>query len=88
MMQVKNNFGLGLLIGLIFPLLAYLFSEVFLHREIIEEKPGVPYLIAVVLNLIVMRYTYKAAADKTGSGIMIVTFLVLVLVFIFKIKLH
>lgn len=88
MMPVKNNIVIGVLLGSILPLLAYFFSEVFLKDEIIADKPGVPYLIAVGINLILLRFTYKANADKAGTGLFIVTFIVLLLVFILKIKLH
>lgn len=87
-MQVKNNVVVGMLLGLILPLLAYIFSEVFLKAEIIADKPGVPYLIAVGLNLILMRFLYKYGSDKAGMGVFIVTFLTLLLAFIFKIKLR
>lgn len=77
-----------MLLGLVLPLLAWLFSEVFLHREIIADKPGVPYLIAVAINLILLKYVYKANADKAGNGLLIVTFIAVLLTFIFKIKLR
>lgn len=77
-----------MLLGLIAPLLAWLFSEVFFQREMIADKPGVPYLIAVAINLILLKYVYKANADKAGNGLLIVTFIAVLLTFIFKIKLR
>jgi len=88
MMPVKNNIVIGVLLGSILPLLAWLLSEVFFKGVLIENKPGVPYLIAVGINLILLKFTYKANADKAGIGLFIVTFIVLLLVFILKIKLH
>ncbi|MEX8547398.1 MAG: hypothetical protein V5804_07335 [Mucilaginibacter sp.] len=87
-MQVKNNVVVGMLLGLILPLLAWVFSEVFFRREIIADKPGVPYLIAVAINLILLKQIYKANAEKAGIGLLIVTFTVVILTFVFKIKLH
>lgn len=87
-MPVKNNIVVGLLIGLILPLLAYFMAEVFFKNEIFPNKPGVPYLIAVAINLILLKFTYKSNADKTGLGLLLVTFIVVILAFIFKIKLR
>lgn len=87
-MQVKNKVAVGMLVGLVVPLLAYFFSEILLDKEIMPAKPGVPYLIAVCINLIFIKYAYKANADKTGAGIIIITFIVLMLSFAFKIKLR
>ena len=77
-----------MLFGLVLPLLAWLFSEVFFQREIIVDKPGVPYLIAIAINLILLKYTYKANAEKAGNGLLVVTFITVLLTFIFKIKLR
>lgn len=77
-----------MLLGLILPLLAWVFSDVFFQREIIPGKPGAPYLIAVAINLIIIKFTYKANADKAGIGLLIVTFIAVLFTFMFKIKLH
>ena len=77
-----------MLLGLILPLFAWIFSEVFFQHEIIADKPGVPYLIAVAINLIFLKFTYKANADKAAIGLLIITFLAVLFTFIFKIKLH
>ena len=77
-----------MLLGLILPLLAWIFSEIFFQREIIANKPGVPYLIAVAINLILLKFIYKANADKAGIGLLIVTFTAVILTFVFKIRLH
>jgi hypothetical protein len=87
-MQVKNNVVVGMLIGLVLPLLAWIFSEVFFQRDIIANKPGVPYLVAVAINLILLKFIYKSNADKAGIGLLIVTFTAVILTFVFKIKLH
>lgn len=88
MMQVKNNIVIGALLGLILPLLAYFIAEVLFQDKIFPDKPGVPYLIAVGINLIFLKFTYKSNADKAGIGLLVVTFIVLLLAFIFKIKLR
>lgn len=87
-MPVKNNLVIGMLVGLILPLSAFILAEVIFKNQLFLSKPGAPYLIAIGLNLVSMRILYKAKIDKTAIGILIITFLVLVLTFIFKIKLR
>ena len=87
-MPIKNNVVVGVLVGLILPSLAYFFSEIIFKQEIVAGKPGVPYLIAVGINLILLKYIYRADADKAGKGLLIITFIVFLLTFLLKIKLH
>lgn len=87
-MPVKNNVVVGLLLGLILPLSAYFLDAVFLKDTILPSKPGVVYLIAAGINLILLKFAYKRNADKTGTGIFVVTFIVLIFAFIFKLKLR
>jgi len=87
-MPIKNSIAVGALVGLILPLLAYFFSDVFLKEEIIPAKPGVLYLIAIGINLILLKFIAKSNTDKAATGLLIVTFIVLLLAFIFKIKLR
>jgi predicted Na+-dependent transporter len=88
MMPVKNNYVVGVLVGLILPLLAYFMAEILFKNQITPDKPGVPYLIAVGINLIILRFTFKANKDKAGTGLLVVTFIVLIFAFIFEIKLR
>ncbi|RYY26240.1 MAG: hypothetical protein EOP41_04685 [Sphingobacteriaceae bacterium] len=87
-MPVKNNIVIGVLIGLMLPLLAYFLADVIFKDQIFPAKPGALYLITVGLNLVLMRILYKAKIDKTAIGILLVCFFVLILTFIFKIKLR
>lgn len=86
-MAIKNNILIGVLFGLMLPLATFFLAEVIFKNQLFPAKPGAPYLIAVGLNLILMRFLSKAKIDKTAIGILIVTFLVLIFAFIFKIKL-
>ncbi|MGI4021524.1 MAG: hypothetical protein ACRYFA_08470 [Janthinobacterium lividum] len=88
LMPVKNNMVAGLLVGLILPLLAYFMDEIFFKDAILPSKPGVLYLVAAGINLVLLKFAYKSNADKTGTGIFVVTFIVLIVAFIFKIKLR
>jgi hypothetical protein len=78
--NVKNNFWIGLGIGAIFPALAHVlvrFTDLELH--FLPEKPMAIYTIAVLVNLILLRFIYRAGNDHTGKGIMVSTFLAMVL---------
>ena len=87
-MQVKNNLVVGLLLGLILPLSTFFLTEVAFKDQLFPAKPGAPYLIAVGINLVLIRLLYKAKIDRTAIGILMICFVVLILAFIFKIKLR
>lgn len=75
----------GILAGLIFPAAAWV-TEYFLKTNIyIINRPGVPYFIAIGLNLVMLRVSYKYGADKASRGVMLSTFAFMLFVFVFKI---
>ena len=80
----KNNLFLGILYGCAFPVIAWLVFSLLLKNNSFLDKPAAPYLIAIGLNLILLRFSAKAYLDKTSSGIMIATFACTLLVFVFK----
>ena len=81
----KNSLPTGLLIALIAPALAFAAAYLLRNDNLIINKPALPYFIAIALNLVLIRVFSKKAADKTIRGIMLVTFVFMVLIFIFKI---
>lgn len=84
----KNSILVGFVLGLILPGLALLIFNVLYKDIVILGKPAIPYLLALGLNLIGMRICYKKDADQTGRGIMLSTFIgMLLLVVVFKVKL-
>ena len=85
-MQKGNHLLLGLVAGLILPAVTWFVIADHWSAVPYLGKPGVPYLIAAALNLILLRVTYKKGADQTGNGIMMSTFLFVLAAFIFKIK--
>lgn len=86
-MFVKNNLFVGLLLGMAIPLITwFIFGYQFPQLQY-RYKPGVPYLIAVALNLFIIRYCFRKDADQTGKGVMLTTFICMLLVFLFKVKL-
>ena len=81
----KNSLPAGILIALIAPALAWAAAYLLRNDNLIINKPALPYFIAISLNLVLIRVFSKKAADKTIRGIMLVTFVFMVLILIFKI---
>ncbi|MDF2433753.1 MAG: hypothetical protein JWP44_3384 [Mucilaginibacter sp.] len=75
----------GFLAALVFPAIALITAYLLKYDTAIVSRPGLPYFIAIALNLIIMRFALKQGLDKTGKGVMLATFIVMVLVFAFKI---
>jgi hypothetical protein len=80
----KNNLLTGILIGLALPVLAGIVFELFYRNVRLFGKLGMPYVVVVLLNLLMVRYTAKKDRDKTMQGIMLVTFAFAVWVFMFR----
>lgn len=83
----KNSLPLGMLYGFIGPALVWLvFNYILRNEALVMDKPAAPYLIAICLNLLLLRYTAKNHLDRTSNGIMITTFVCTLLVFLFKMQ--
>ena len=80
----KNSYLTGILASLIFPAIAWAAAYYFRYTVELTNRPALPYLIAIALNLIMLRLILKKESDKTGRGIMLATFIILILVFTFK----
>jgi hypothetical protein len=84
----KYSILFGFSLGLILPGMALLIFNILYKDVVILGKPAIPYLVALGLNLIGMRVCFKKDADQTGRGIMISTFIsMLLLVLVFKVRL-
>lgn len=86
----KDNWTLGLVIGIVLPVLVYIpvilsFATYgYVEGIIYTIRPKVPVLIAIVANLFPMRYyMVNRKYDKTGRGILIPTFAFVLLTFAF-----
>jgi hypothetical protein len=78
----------GFVLGLILPGLALLLFNILYKDAVVLGKPAIPYMVALGLNLIAIRISYKKDADQTGKGIMLSTFIcMLLLVLVFKVRL-
>ncbi|WP_286844811.1 MULTISPECIES: hypothetical protein [Sphingobacterium] len=77
---MKNNSWIGLGIGTVSPVLAYIlvrFTDLELH--FLPEKPMAIYTIAVLVNLVLLRFAYRSGHDHLGKGIIASTFLAMIL---------
>jgi hypothetical protein len=84
----KNSMFVGFVLGLILPGLALLLFNILYKDAVVLGKPAIPYMVALGLNLIAIRISYKKDADQTGKGIMLSTFIcMLLLVLVFKVRL-
>jgi hypothetical protein len=81
----KNSLLTGVLMALILPVVACAVAYLLKNNEFIINKPALPYFGALAINLVILRVYFKKGADKTGGGIIIATFVFMVLVFVFKI---
>ena len=79
----KNHISIGFVAALLFPAIAWIIDVVVL-KYMPVVKQGIPYLAAVAFNLFLIRYFFKNGQDQTGIGAIICTFIVMALVFLFK----
>jgi len=75
---MKNSFWLGLLLGSVFPVIAFLADR---HTDWVSgfapEKEALPYMAAAGANLLIARLCYKrrtASLDRTAKGVVFATF--------------
>lgn len=83
-MLKKNNLLLGILLGAMTPIIAFLLDEYTPLGARFVDKPLTLYAIGGAVNLLMVRYYYKQQASKTGGGIMGITFIGLLLILYFK----
>ena len=83
-MLKKNTIYTGILIGLILPVLTGIAFEIYFTNVWLFGKKGMPYLIVILVNMLILRYFAKKGDDKTMQGVMLVTFVFAVLVFMFR----
>lgn len=83
-MHNKVQFVTGLLSGLIFPAIMWLIFDVLNKDWILFNKPAIPYLVSVCVNLFILRYLVRKGKENAGYGIMVSTFVVMWMVFKFR----
>lgn len=81
---MRNNFWIGIALGLIAPLLAWLLSDyTALQAQLFPGKKMSFYLIALAINLLGIRYFFRKDGnqDQLAKGLMLLSFLAMLLVF-------
>ena len=85
----KDSIILGIIIGLVCPAILfailYFLSRIFapVGKDYLVQLPNIE-LISIFPNLFILRYyLVKLKLDKTGRGILLITFIFAILYFIF-----
>lgn len=79
---MRNSFWVGLLIGLVFPLIAFLLTKYTdLSTRIFGGKEIGFYAVAVLVNMLLVRQFYRPSLlkDNMAKGVVMITFLALIL---------
>ena len=71
---MRNNFLMGAAFGLIAPILAFLLSRFAELPLFLAAKPLSIYASAALANLLLVRYFYRNGWDRSGRGVVFVTF--------------
>jgi hypothetical protein len=82
----KNSMLVGVLVALVFPLLAWVIAGLLKYNAFIINKPALPYFVAIAFNLFILKYLTKNGLNKTASGLIVASFTVMALIFILKIQ--
>jgi hypothetical protein len=84
----RNSMLTGFFVALVFPLIALGILQLFKTSYFIINKPAAPLFAAIAINLILISICIKRDLEKTSRGIMLGTFLAMLLFFILKIHPH
>lgn len=80
---MKDSFWLGILVGTLAPILAYLLSTYMdLQTGYFVDKPNAMYVIAALVNLIVVRFTYRRGKISFARGVVFITFVAMLVLLI------
>jgi hypothetical protein len=80
----KDNLFFGILLGLVAPFIAFVMSQFDLTGIDIGNKNLSFYVIAALLNLILMRYYYRNEMENSARGIILITFICAMAVLFFR----
>ena len=84
----KDSYVIGAIIGLLTPIIAYAVSNyTTIQQTYFSEKPIALFVIAAMINLIIVRFTFRAGYEKLAKAIVAITFLAMIaLIIITKMK--
>lgn len=80
----KDHFIIGFFLGLIAPVAAYVVSRYDLTGVDLSEKGLMFYVIAALINIIMVRYFYRNERMNTANGVVFITFTASLLLLIFR----
>ena len=76
----KDSFIVGAILGVVAPLIAYLVSTyTTMQQDYFADKPIAFYVIAAVVNLIILRFAYRGGKQSMAKGMVLITFLAMIL---------
>lgn len=76
---MKDHIAVGVALGTVFPVLACLVANFTnINTNYFSEKPLAVYVLAVAINLITIRFIYRSGREATAKGIMLITFVAMV----------
>ena len=73
-MKIDNLF-FGAILGLIAPLIAFIMSRFNLTVIDVGDKSLSFYVVAALINLLLMRYYYRNEMGNSARGIILITFM-------------
>ncbi|WP_184548265.1 hypothetical protein [Mucilaginibacter sp. FT3.2] len=86
-MLKNNSIVAGVIGGSILPGVSlFVFLYLLKGDFLIFNKPGVPYLVAITLNLFMIRYCFKEGKDNIATGMILITFIFTAAVFLLKLQ--
>jgi hypothetical protein len=85
MITLKDHILTGILLAVPFPACSMVAGYLLRYQTLILNKPALPYLVAIALNIVAMRILSRKESVKIVRGMMIATFAFMLLIFLFKI---
>lgn len=73
-----------MMLGLGAPVAAHLLSQFTTWARILGGKEISLYVIAALLNLLLVRYYYRNEMEKTGRGVVLITFVATIILIFTK----
>ncbi len=83
-MAKKVEFAGGLLSGVIVPVITCFIFEVVFKGLVFLNRPAIPYLIAIAVNLFILRYFIRNDKEVAGYGLIISTLIIALIIFKLK----
>lgn len=80
----RNSVWLGVILGLVFPGIAFFFVEILKKNIRLLEKDDLLYIGCAAVNLIVVRYLFRNNLEDTGKGVVASTFVCAFIFFYYK----